>query len=120
MPTCCDAAGSAYCGDCDGESVLPLLRNDTEGQPNRERLYFEFMGQLDVRKGKWKYCMNAEGAEAMYDLEADRHEDRDLKAGRPQVFTELKARVAENPRGYTSFQPPPFYDQLKPFGGCKV
>ena len=99
MPTCCDAAGSAYCGDCDGESVLPLLRNDTEGQPNRERLYFEFMGQLDVRKGKWNYCRNAEGAEAMYDLEADRHEDRDLKAGRPQVFTKLKARVAENPPG---------------------
>ena len=117
LPTGCDAAGAASHHDCDGKSLLPLLTGNAESQQRHEYLYFEFMGQLAVRGGNWKYFMSQEGEEALYNLDTDRHEDHDVKDRNPQIFAELKACVDREHREYEPRETPPNYDPRRDKGG---
>jgi len=110
LPTCCDVTGAVY--DCytDGKSFLPLLRGDANNQRTHDYLYFEFMGQIAVRKENWKYFRSKEGEEALYHLANDRHEDRDLKSQNPEIFADLKSCVEREHRDYRPRDCPVYYD----------
>lgn len=82
-------------------------------QEQHEYLYFEYRGQLAVRRGNWKYYGDGEGGEALYDLDRDPHEDRDLKDQRPELFGELKACAGREHREYTPLEPPQSYDRAR-------
>jgi uncharacterized sulfatase len=120
LPTFCELAGCAAPDAHDGLSLAPLLTGQGE-QPRHEHLYFEYQNQLAVRRGNWKYyrCQRsaepfaldaADDNEALYDLAADLHEDRDLKTAHPEVLRELKACVPCEHREYQPTPVPPFYE----------
>jgi len=115
VPTCCDAAGAGH-HDIDGKSFLSLLTGDAESQQRHEHLYFEYRGQLAVRRGNWKYYMSEEGEEALYNLDTDRHEDEDVKDANPQIFVELKSCVDREHRDYAPQETPPNYDPRRAEG----
>jgi arylsulfatase A-like enzyme len=107
LPTVCELAGAAFPAT-DGLTFLPLLTG--QPQPQHEHLYFEFEKQVSVRRGNWKYYRHNDD-EALYDLAADRHEDRDLKAAHPEVLAELKDCVAREHRHYEPQPVPPNYNR---------
>lgn len=100
MTTFCDVAGLGAAPRGDGLSLLPLLMGGAGKQTKHEYLYFEYRGQLAVRKGDWKYYRDDQGTEALFHLPTDRHEDHDVKDAHPDVFAELKACVEREHREY--------------------
>jgi arylsulfatase A-like enzyme len=112
LPTFCDMAGASHDSIDDGISILPLLTGDESKQKLHDYLYFEYLEQLAVRRGSWKYYVNAEGKEALFNLDEDRHEDRDQKDTQQKIFADLKSCVAREHRDYTPSEAPVFYDPL--------
>ena len=118
LPTFCDVAG-ADCGEAtDGLSIHPLLVGKADLQKQHEYLYFEYRGQLAVRRANWKYYADGEGGEALYDLDNDLHEDCDLKDRNGELFLQLKACVDREHRDYAPLEPPLFYDPSPHRSAC--
>jgi arylsulfatase A-like enzyme len=120
LPTFCELAGTVAPTAHDGLSLAPLLAGRGT-QARHGHLFFEFENQIAVRSGNWKYYRGRRGPEpcapdvpnddeALYDLAADRHEDRDLKAEHPEVLRELKTHVVHEHREYTPDPVPPAYE----------
>jgi arylsulfatase A-like enzyme len=112
LPTCCDLAGDNDNTVTDGISILPLLTGNQSKQDRHDYLYFEYCDQLAVRKRFWKYYVDSEGKEALFDLEKDRHEDNNLQFSKPDVFADLKSCVKKEHRDYTPSPAPVSYDPL--------
>jgi arylsulfatase len=95
LPTCLEAAGVSYPKDLRGEkamplegkSLLPVFRGKL--RTNHEALYWEHEGNRAVRVGKWKLVGEYGKVWELYDLEADRTEQVDLAAKRPEMLKEL-------------------------------
>jgi len=102
--TVCELVRLPPCGPADGHSLLPLLEGREAEQPRHPHLYFEFDGQIAVRAGRWKFYRDADGNEALHDLETDLHEDADVKDQHPETFARLKGVIAIEHRAY---QPTP-------------
>jgi arylsulfatase A-like enzyme len=121
MPTFCDVA-NVPAPVTDGLTLLPLLTG-REQQPQHEHLYFEYQDQVALRRGNWKYyrcrqsaatfasATSPEDNEALYDLDTDRHEDKDVKADHPELLGELKTCVAREHRKPNPQPAPPQYDR---------
>jgi choline-sulfatase len=102
FPTLCEAAQCPVPDICDGESLLPLLKNS--GRFTRDAIFSETvtLGQPEhagcmIRTGPWKYCYYLDGSEELYHLEEDPQELRN-RAGdvrHRQVQQALKQRVIE-------------------------
>jgi len=112
LPTFLDIADVNFNDVGDGISILPLLTGNESRQQLHEYLYFEFEGQLAVRKGAWKYYVNRKGKESLFDLREDRHEDNDVRDFQQEVFAELKSFVAREHKTHTPSQTPAYYDPL--------
>lgn len=110
LPTFCEMANIDHKSAEDGISMVPLLTGDKEKQPQHEYLYFEFQEQLAVRKGPWKYYASAPGEEFLFNLDEDRHEDRDVKSSHRDIFLDLKSAVTREHQDYTPSQAPVYYD----------
>jgi len=95
MNTFCELAGVPPHPGSDGISFAPLLLGAGESQTHHDYLYFEFNGQTAVRKGNWKLLRDETGAQLLYDLSVDPHEDIDVKSENPGVYAELIA-IAES------------------------
>jgi len=104
MNTFCELAGADAPGTTDGISFAPFLCG--EEQTKHEYLYFEYVGQLAVRKGHYKFFQSEDGEEVLYDLVADRHEDTDIKEQLPEVFDELKSCVVREHADYRATDVP--------------
>jgi arylsulfatase A-like enzyme len=103
----------------DGVSILPLLRGDSNAHPRNRLLYYYGRQLRAVREGRWKLVLPHEsrsyqGVEpgrdgfpgpyarldverALYDLEADIGEQRDVAADHPEIVERLQA-IAEHAR----------------------
>jgi arylsulfatase A-like enzyme len=97
MPTFVDVSGARYPAVTKGElvhpmvgrSLLPVLRSG-EREP-AEYLFFEHSNNCAVRSGKWKATARyGEFKWQLYDLEADRLEDRDVAKENPEVVKRLE------------------------------
>jgi arylsulfatase A-like enzyme len=111
LPTFNDIANLDYDGPHDGISIFSLLTgNKSNQQKQHEYLYFEYRDQFAVRKGKWKYYVNDEGEEFLFDLENDRHEDRNIKDNEPGVFSDLKLCAEREHKDYIPVQSPVYYE----------
>ena len=106
MNTFCDLVGLKQEGPSDGLSMKPILRGEAESQSQHPHLYFEFEGQVAVRKNQYKYYRSKEGEECLYDLKSDVHEDEDIKDQHPGLFQELKNIVSLEHREGRSFPIP--------------
>jgi arylsulfatase A-like enzyme len=100
MNTFCELTGLKPEGPADGHSLVPLLTGNESEQPEHSYLYFEFMGQIAVREGDFKYYQDKDGEENLYNLADDIHEDRDIKDQHPAVFARLKTYVTREHRDY--------------------
>lgn len=101
MNTFCELAGLSPEGPADGHSIVPLLEGREAEQVSHPHLYFEFEGQIAVRKGSMKYYRDKEGKEHLYNLETDIHEDTDIKDNFPEIFDQLKAVAKAEHQDYT-------------------
>ena len=92
-PTCLAAAGfeAEVPKDkaLDGVDLVPYLGGKAKSQPH-EFLFWRFGEQTAVRKGQYKLVRGPDGAEGLYDVTADPHEDKDLLAEKPEIAKELR------------------------------
>ncbi len=101
LPTCLEAAGSAYPKEhgeraiepTAGRSLLPFLQGCSGGEPRY--LYWEHEGNRAVRQGRWKLVAVRDRPWELYDMEADRTELHNLAAQQPERLKDLQARYAE-------------------------
>lgn len=93
MPTLLAAAGAKTPEGIDGQSFLPTLRG--RRQAPARFLYWEFHERgfhQAVRSGRWKAVRHGRDAPLeLYDLDADRAEDRDVAARHADVVEEIEA-----------------------------
>ncbi len=79
--------------DFDGIDLIPLLRN-TGNYPDRA-LYWRFLQQAAIRKGKWKYLIAGNHGEYLFDLQSEQHESRNLLDDNPDIAGMLKQQLGE-------------------------
>jgi arylsulfatase len=98
MATCVEVGGAAYprqfndkpIQPMEGRSLVPAFGD----QPiQREALYWEHEGNAAIRVGDLKLVrLGRQGPWELYDLKADRTEQHDLAAERPETVKDLAAR----------------------------
>lgn len=92
VPTVLDWAGAKGPGDLVGMSLLPAMNG--KGTADRT-MFWEHEGNRAARVGKWKLvALNGKPWE-LFDIEADRAEQHDLSAEKPEVVKELEAKYDE-------------------------
>ena len=98
MPTCVELAGATYPKEFNCKAVLPMegrsLVPAFDNKPiQRDALFWEHEGNAAVRVGDWKLVrLGRDGPWELYDLKADRTEQRDLAAAQPERVKELAAK----------------------------
>lgn len=98
MATCVDAAGATWPGEHAGQKIRPMegksLRPLLQGAPfqRTEPLYWEHEGNRAVRDGQWKLVAKENQPWELYDIDADRSEQKDLAASRADKVKELSAK----------------------------
>jgi arylsulfatase len=103
MATCVELAGAKYPTEFNGEkitpyegrSLKPLLVSpspqlSTSGAPRP--LFWEHEGNRAMRLGPWKLVSKHQGAWELYDIDADRTEQRDLAAAQPERVRAMAAQ----------------------------
>jgi arylsulfatase A-like enzyme len=99
LPTVCQLAGVEPPTDTTGISMLPTLLD--EGKQKEHRYLFWRSGEqrqhrIAVRAGKWKLVRaKSTGPFALYDLEADIGEKRDVSGQFPEVLARMTGYAAE-------------------------
>jgi arylsulfatase A-like enzyme len=92
MTTAVDLAGARIPADMtplEGRSLAPLFAG---GVLEREAIYWEHEGNRAVRMGSWKLVAEHDGAWELYDIDADRSEQRDVAAMHPERVRDLAGR----------------------------
>jgi arylsulfatase A-like enzyme len=92
FPTLAAFAGAKVPAGLDGMSMAPAVRGETA--PMHEYLYWEFHErgfQQAVRTGKWKAVrLKPRAPLELYDLDADRKEERDVAASHADVVARIE------------------------------
>jgi arylsulfatase A-like enzyme len=124
LPTLCDLAGIPAPPGIDGQSLARRLRSeDRSGKwpagevPSRDAVFAEYHGKQKwripirmIRTDRWKYVRYRDGAEELYDLEADPGEMRNLAAApaaaaaKPNLSARLDAWIARTADPFPSLQ----------------
>jgi len=102
LATLLDAAGAPIPDDTDGLSFLAAMRGQSDAQPEREHLYWEFPeygGQQAVRMGDWKGIRRdmQQGSLTveLYNLATDPREQTDVAAQNPDIVAQIEAIMEE-------------------------
>lgn len=88
MPTLAEAAGAKLPAGLDGISFLPTLLGKGE-QKRHEFLYWEYLGQVAVRRNNWKAYMSRKQRWQLFNLDADSLEEKDLASEHPEILMEM-------------------------------
>ncbi|MDZ4656156.1 MAG: arylsulfatase [Bythopirellula sp.] len=95
MATVVDVTGAKYPTEYKGNAIQPMegvsLRPALAGEPleRTNPIYWEHEGNRAIRRGKWKAVMKLKEPWELYDIEADRTEQRNLIAEQPELANEL-------------------------------
>jgi len=100
MATCVDVAQARYPSqykghkitELEGKSLLPIFEG--RRREGHDALFWEYMNNKSVRRGKWKLVTVGDNPWELYDMETDRTELNDLSAKMPDKVEEL-ARLYE-------------------------
>ncbi|GAB5535543.1 MAG: arylsulfatase [Rubricoccaceae bacterium] len=102
LATLLDAAGAPIPDNTDGVSFLAAMRGDSDAQPSREPLYWEFPeygGQQAVRMGDWKGIrrdmQNGSLDLELYNLATDPREQADVADQHPDIVAQIETIMAE-------------------------
>lgn len=95
LPTFLAAAGDTapLPKPLDGVDLLPWLTGRKRG-PVHDVLYWRMGANSAIRQGKWKLFRIGDGSYRLFDLQADRAEDRNVAADHPEVVASLRDRLA--------------------------
>ncbi len=96
MATSLDLAGAEYprqfkgrpITPLEGKSLVPVFRGQT--RPGHEAIFWEHQGNRAVRSGRWKLVAEHNRPWALYDLESDRIESRDMAGEQPGKVAQLQ------------------------------
>jgi arylsulfatase len=90
-PTFLELAGAVEAPHFEGRSIADMIKGVSS--PSDRALFWEHEGNRAVRKGDWKLVELASSANGweLYDLGADRTEQQNLAAQRPELVAELTA-----------------------------
>lgn len=75
----------------DGVNLIPYLTGQKNGPPH-EVLYWRWIDQAAMRKGKWKYLRGGD-REYLFDLHADISETKNLLAEFPEIAAPFRAEL---------------------------
>jgi len=95
MATCLDVAGGQYPSDYEGREIAELQGKSLlpvfEGRERRghDALFWQFMRNKAVRKGKWKLVTVGDNPWELYDMQSDRTELNNLAGTMPEKVAEL-------------------------------
>lgn len=95
MATCIDIASAQYPSRFEGNNVTPLegksLLPIFKGRKRKghDAIFWEFMRNKAVRRGKWKLVTVGDNPWELYNMETDRTELNDLSAEMPEKVAEL-------------------------------
>jgi arylsulfatase A-like enzyme len=79
----------------DGMDLVPYLSGEKSGPPH-EYLFWRTDFSKAVRNGHWKMIVNSrDDFLLLYDLQADKQEQYDLKTGQPEIVKQLLGRLTE-------------------------
>jgi len=92
MPTLAEATGAKLPAGLDGISFLPTLLG-SDKQRQHEFLYWEYWGQIAVRKGNWKAFKPPKQDWQLYNLDTDTTEENDLSGQHPEILRQLIAHA---------------------------
>ncbi|MCH2182627.1 MAG: sulfatase-like hydrolase/transferase [Mariniblastus sp.] len=112
LPTALGLAGLETPADVDGVDLVPCLRSEST-EPPHPTLYWRVSGGQGyaVRHGRWKLVRDIPmEAPALYDLQQDPGENRDLSASHPQVCREMEVRY----QNWTKRLEPPRWQDAHP------
>lgn len=95
MATCLDVAGEQYPSQykghkitgLEGKSLLPIFEG--RWREGHDVLFWEFMRNKAVRKGKWKLVTVGDNPWELYDMQSDRTELNNLAGTMPEKVSEL-------------------------------
>jgi len=88
MPTLAEAVGAKTPAGLDGISFLPtLLGRGTQQQ--HDFLYWEYVGQVAVRKGNFKAFKSRAQPWQLFNVDTDSLEENDLASQHPEILEEL-------------------------------
>jgi arylsulfatase A-like enzyme len=107
-PTLLELAGQPADADCDGKSIVPLLR-DPKANWDRPALMTYLRGNHAVRSDRWRYIRYTDGSEELYDHHVDPHEWTNL-AG----VERLKDVIDSHRKWLPKFEAEPVPDLKKP------
>lgn len=105
--TACALAGLPTDPVLDGVNLLPFLTHKTTGTPH-EALYWRWLSQSAIRKGKWKY-LRSNDREYLFNMETDYEEKNNLLGSHPEVV----ASLSENLASWAATQSPPGIGAMK-------
>ncbi len=97
MPTCLDAAGASYPEEfngnqitpVEGESLVPLFRNESASWRRDEPICWEHEGNRAVRLGEWKLVSKYPNDWELYNMNDDRTELNDQAAKQKALVKEM-------------------------------
>lgn len=101
IATCADIVGTKLPDDAgeDSASLLPLLLGKATAPVHEAIVHQAPNRDLAIRQGRWKLVFFGKGGRALFDLQADLGERRDVAAAHPEVVERLtvlmKRYVAE-------------------------
>lgn len=99
--TACSLAGLPDDPALDGVNLIPYLTGEN-AEPPHEALYWRWLGQSAVRKGKWKY-LRCDDREYLFDMENDFEETNDQLESHPEIASALHADL----KAWAAAQSPP-------------
>jgi arylsulfatase len=97
MATAVDLAGATYPAKYKGNDILPMegvsLRPAFAGEvlSRKNPIFWEHEGNKAVRDGKWKLVQRHKQPWQLFDMDADRTEQRDQKQAHPDIAASLEA-----------------------------
>lgn len=111
FPTLTDIAGAKSPDDLDGLSILPTLIGEKAAgrkQQQHDKLYWEYRGQVAVRKDHWKAIqMKPNSPWELYDINKDISETNSVADQHPELLKEMQAFAK---REHTPVEAGVYYD----------
>jgi len=94
LPTACELGGAEIPAGIDGISFVPTLLGQKAKQKKHEYLFWRWSRFRAVRMGKWKGVQTNKKL-ALYDLDVDIGENKDLSGKRPDIAKKITQIITE-------------------------